>query len=54
MNKIVALAETFPDKLTFGMEIRDKLCNYIGEKVRALRQDNPGKVNLNENTNIYR
>jgi tRNA G46 methylase TrmB len=40
----VALAEKFPNNLSFGMEIRDKLCNFVGEKIRALRTENPGKV----------
>jgi tRNA (guanine-N7-)-methyltransferase len=44
LSYIVALAEKFPDKLSFGMEIRDKLCNFIGEKIRALRLEHPGKV----------
>lgn len=40
----VALSQQFPDKLTFGLEIRDKLVNYVGEKIRAMRIENPGKV----------
>jgi Predicted S-adenosylmethionine-dependent methyltransferase len=41
---IVALSQKFPDNLSFGMEIRDKLCNYVGEKIRALRIEHPGQV----------
>ena len=32
-----ALSRKYPDKYTFGMEIRGKLVNFIGEKIRALR-----------------
>jgi tRNA (guanine-N7-)-methyltransferase len=41
----VALSQKFPDNLSFGMEIRDKLCNYVGEKIKALRIEHPGQVN---------
>ena len=40
----VALSKAFPDKLSFGLEIRDKLVNYVGEKIRASRIENPGQV----------
>lgn len=33
-----ALASRFPENLVMGMEIRSKVVNYVGEKVRALRQ----------------
>jgi len=42
----VALATHFPDNLSYGMEIRDKLCNYVGEKIKALRIENPGQVRI--------
>ena len=42
---LMALSVHFPDNLSFGLEIRDKLCNFIGEKIRALRIENPGKYN---------
>eukprot|EP01017_Pseudomicrothorax_dubius_P031192 TRINITY_DN3957_c0_g2_i2.p1 TRINITY_DN3957_c0_g2~~TRINITY_DN3957_c0_g2_i2.p1 ORF type:complete len:302 (+),score=81.72 TRINITY_DN3957_c0_g2_i2:51-956(+) len=38
----VALAKIFPTHLVFGMEIRDKLVNYVGERIRALRIETPG------------
>ena len=41
---IVALSKSFPNVLSLGIEIRDKLVNYVGEKVRALRIENPGEV----------
>jgi len=39
----IVLGERFPDKLTMGLEIRDKVVNYVGERIRALRISNPGK-----------
>ena len=39
------LSNTFPDKLILGMEIRDKLCNFVAEKIRGYRIENPGKYN---------
>jgi len=40
----VALSKSFPNVLSLGIEIRDKLVNYVGEKIRALRIENPGEV----------
>ena len=40
----VALSKNFPNVLSLGLEIRDKLVNYVGEKIRALRIENPGEV----------
>lgn len=34
---LFALAPIFPDKLILGMEIRDKLVNFVGEKIRGMR-----------------
>lgn len=34
---LFALASIFPDKLILGMEIRDKLVNFVGEKIRGMR-----------------
>ena len=31
------LSTTFPNKNSFGIEIRDKVVNYVGEKIQALR-----------------
>jgi tRNA G46 methylase TrmB len=39
---LVALSKKFPKNISFGMEIRDKLINYIGEKIVALRHNEPG------------
>jgi len=34
---IFALAENFPDQYVMGMEIRGKVVNFVGEKIRAIR-----------------
>lgn len=39
----IALAELFPDKVIVGMELRDKVCEYVKEKIVALRDLHPGK-----------
>lgn len=31
------LMRGFPDKLILGMEIRDKVANYVGEKIHSVR-----------------
>lgn len=31
------LSKSFPDKLVLGLEIRDKLVNFVAEKIRAFR-----------------
>jgi len=38
----VDLSRLYPDKLSFGLEIRDKVVNFVGEKIRALRLKNNG------------
>ena len=40
---IFGLAELFPDDWILGMEIRDKVVNYVAEKILAMRQETPGK-----------
>jgi tRNA (guanine-N7-)-methyltransferase len=40
---LFALANILPDKLIFGMEIRDKVVNFVGEKIKGLRTSNPEK-----------
>eukprot|EP00741_Cyanophora_paradoxa_P025066 tig00000342_g24194.t1 len=39
----VSLAEMFPDKIVMGMEIRDKVCEYVRQRILALRAEHPGK-----------
>ncbi|KJP90167.1 tRNA (guanine-N(7)-)-methyltransferase [Plasmodium fragile] len=33
------LSKIFPDKLILGMEIRDKITNYVGEKIHSYRKN---------------
>lgn len=40
---LFGLAPLFQDKLILGMEIRDKLVNFVSEKIRGYRIQNPGK-----------
>ena len=40
---LVRLSGVFPDKLMLGMEIRDKVSEYVRERCVALRRDNPGE-----------
>jgi tRNA (guanine-N7-)-methyltransferase len=35
----MALGEAFPDKLTLGMEIRDKLVDFVGLRIRSYRNE---------------
>lgn len=39
---LVRLSPLYPDKLMVGMEIRDKVTNYVIERVAALRREEPG------------
>lgn len=40
----VALSELYPEELSYGIEIRDKLVNYVGEKIKGMRTQYPEKV----------
>jgi tRNA (guanine-N7-)-methyltransferase len=40
---LFGLALEFPEKLILGMEIRDKLVNYVGEKIRGMRMSEKDK-----------
>ena len=42
----------FPDKLILGLEIRDKVANYVGEKIHSVRCNSDGQ--LCSNTAIIR
>lgn len=42
----------FPDSLILGVEIRDKVANYVGEKINSIRNNSGGK--MCENTAIIR
>ncbi|KAH0471654.1 MAG: uncharacterized protein KVP18_004267 [Porospora cf. gigantea A] len=39
----VALAQIYPNELVLGMEIREKVTEYVGKRIRALREQNPGQ-----------
>jgi tRNA (guanine-N7-)-methyltransferase len=40
---LVALGPQFPDKLVLGMEIREQVTNYVGQRIRALRRGVEGE-----------
>lgn len=40
---LVELSSLFPDTLMLGMEIRVKVSDYVQERIKALRVQNPGK-----------
>ncbi|KAF6155629.1 hypothetical protein GIB67_034724 [Kingdonia uniflora] len=40
---LVDLSTLFPETLMIGMEIRDKVTEYVKERVLALREGNPGQ-----------
>lgn len=41
------MTKGFPDKLILGMEIRDKIANFVGEKINAVRNNSDGKLCVN-------
>ncbi|GFQ06369.1 tRNA (guanine-n(7)-)-methyltransferase, partial [Phtheirospermum japonicum] len=48
---LISLSTLFPKKLMIGMELRDKLTEYVKERVLALRASNPGQY---ENVSVVR
>lgn len=40
----MSLGEKFPDVLSVGMEIRDKVVQYVEERIQKLRAGNSGKI----------
>uniref|UniRef100_A0A0A9GMA5 tRNA (guanine-N(7)-)-methyltransferase n=1 Tax=Arundo donax TaxID=35708 RepID=A0A0A9GMA5_ARUDO len=40
---LVGLSTLFPDTLMIGMELRDKVTEYVKERILALRATNPGQ-----------
>ncbi|KAJ5078155.1 tRNA (guanine-n(7)-)-methyltransferase [Anaeramoeba ignava] len=40
---LMELSSLFPEKLSLGLEIREKVFQYVQTKIRVLRKDNPGK-----------
>uniref|UniRef100_A0A3B0N394 tRNA (guanine-N(7)-)-methyltransferase n=1 Tax=Theileria annulata TaxID=5874 RepID=A0A3B0N394_THEAN len=41
---LIYLSKLYPNKLSLGMEIRDKVTNYVGKKIISLREQNPGEL----------
>ncbi|XP_023180495.1 tRNA (guanine-N(7)-)-methyltransferase isoform X2 [Xiphophorus maculatus] len=39
---LVELSPLFPDKLMLGLEIRVKVSDYVQDRIRSLREKNPG------------
>ncbi|KAG1370099.1 tRNA (guanine-N(7)-)-methyltransferase [Cocos nucifera] len=48
---LVGLSPLFPDTLMIGMELRDKVTEYVKERILALRAANPGRY---ENISVVR
>ncbi|XP_072982825.1 tRNA (guanine-N(7)-)-methyltransferase [Typha latifolia] len=48
---LVSLSPLFPDTLMIGMELRDKVTEYVKERILALRASNPGQY---ENISVVR
>lgn len=42
---LVALGETYPDKLAIGMEIRVKVSDFVMDRILSLRALHPGQYN---------
>lgn len=40
---LVELSTLFPDRLMLGMEIRVKVSDYVRDRIKALRESDPGK-----------
>ncbi|EAN33621.2 putative methyltransferase family protein [Theileria parva strain Muguga] len=40
---LIYLSKLYPSKLSLGMEIRDKVTNYVGKRIISLREQNPGE-----------
>lgn len=48
---LISLSTLFPHKLMIGMELRDKVTEYVKERILALRTSNPGQY---ENVSVVR
>ncbi|KAJ3700612.1 hypothetical protein LUZ61_004317 [Rhynchospora tenuis] len=42
---LVGLSPLFPDTLMIGMELRDKVTEYVKDRIQGLRATNPGQYN---------
>lgn len=48
---LISLATLFPETLMIGMELRDKVTEYVKERILALRKANPGQY---QNVSVVR
>lgn len=48
---LISLATLYPDSLMIGMELRDKVTEYVKERILALRTTNPGQY---QNVSVVR
>ncbi|KAL2931083.1 hypothetical protein RDABS01_036493 [Bienertia sinuspersici] len=48
---LISLSTLFPEKLMIGMEIRDKVTEYVKERILGLRTTNPGQY---QNVSVVR
>ncbi|CAI0438792.1 unnamed protein product [Linum tenue] len=48
---LISLATLFPETLMVGMELRDKVTEYVKERILALRVTNPGQY---RNVSVFR
>lgn len=48
---LISLSTLFPEKLMIGMEIRDKVTEYVKERITSLRTANPGQY---QNVSVVR
>ncbi|KAL8466336.1 hypothetical protein ACS0TY_035443 [Phlomoides rotata] len=48
---LISLSTLFPETLMIGMELRDKVTEYVKERILALRASNPGSY---ENVSVVR
>ncbi|CAA2998642.1 tRNA (guanine-N(7)-)-methyltransferase [Olea europaea subsp. europaea] len=48
---LISLSTVFPESLMIGMELRDKVTEYVKERILALRASNPGQY---ENISVVR
>lgn len=48
---LISLSTIFPESLMIGMELRDKVTEYVKERIVALRASNPGQY---ENISVVR
>uniref|UniRef100_A0A7S3GHG2 tRNA (guanine-N(7)-)-methyltransferase n=1 Tax=Palpitomonas bilix TaxID=652834 RepID=A0A7S3GHG2_9EUKA len=42
---LINLAKTFPSSLCLGMEIRDKVCRYVRQRIVSMRKEHDGLFN---------